>query len=106
MFTVGDPEVVVRIVSLGDTVGRGGLANGQDGGWTTGSLGLSDLLNRRCHLYAASSLNVHKLAREQRERLKDKCNKEVEITIDGMYESKVTEGIYKVKQLRGTVGPW
>ena len=42
MLAVGDAEVVIRIVSLVDTVGWSGRADGQNRGWTLSSLGLSD----------------------------------------------------------------
>lgn len=45
MFTVGDAEVVVRVISLHDTVGRGGGAEGEDGGGATGTLSVADLLD-------------------------------------------------------------
>lgn len=50
MVAVGDAEVVVRIVSLENAVGRSGGANGEDGCRTLGSLGLPNLLNgSHCH---------------------------------------------------------
>lgn len=49
VVAVGDTKVVVGVVSLKDAVGRSGGANGKDGCWTLGSLGLSDYLNGSGH---------------------------------------------------------
>lgn len=45
VLAVGDPEVIVRIISLDDTIGRRCRADGEDGRQALGSLSLSNLLH-------------------------------------------------------------
>lgn len=50
VFAVGNAEVVVRVIGLGDAVGRRGGAEGQDGGGSMGTLSVADFLHGH-HFY-------------------------------------------------------
>lgn len=45
MLAVGDTEVIIRILSLGYTVGRSGSAESQDSGRAIGTLSVANLLH-------------------------------------------------------------